>query len=522
MGPWREALAAIPQAADLPPLPAALDPTGRGEAVASQEALFARANAYLGAVVAQRSLVLLLDDLHWADPASLDLLRFLARQLAALPLLLLATYRADELTRRHPLYQLLPLLVREARAATLELRALPDEAVRALVRVRYALAAPDEARVVAYLGERAEGHPLFVGEVLRTLEEESVLHRADDGWRLGDLGRVGVPRLLRQVIEGRLDRLGEEEQRLLAVAAVIGQDVPFELWAAVADSDEDALLGAAERAVGAHLVVETADGGVRFAHALIREALYEGTAALRRRRLHRRAGEALAALPSPDPDAVAYHYRQAGDARAAEWLVRAGERAQRAYAWLTAAERYEAALALLEQQGADPARRALLLLTLAQLRRYLDPRLGIAYLEEAERLAAEAGDATLAAGARFDRGHLRCLAMDMGRGLAEMAAALPALEALPDGERARLSTPAILGVPPAEREHHHRGVLVQYLSLAGRFADVRAVSERGGARSPGRTARELLGLGLMHAVLGQAERARRASTGRSAAPANSN
>ena len=82
--------------------------------------------------MAQRPLALLLDDLHWADPASLDLLRSLARQLAALPLLLVATYRADELTRRHPLAQLLPLLVREARAATLELPALPDEAVRAL------------------------------------------------------------------------------------------------------------------------------------------------------------------------------------------------------------------------------------------------------------------------------------------------------------------------------------------------------------------------------------------------------
>ena len=75
---------------------------------ASQAALFAQVRDYLAALAARRPLVLLLDDLHWADPASLDLLRFLARGLADLPLLLLATYRADELTRRHPLYQLLP------------------------------------------------------------------------------------------------------------------------------------------------------------------------------------------------------------------------------------------------------------------------------------------------------------------------------------------------------------------------------------------------------------------------------
>src|SRR3712207_1888261 len=105
---------------------------------------------------------------HWADAASLDLLRFVARQLAALPLLLLVTYRADELTRRHPLYQLLPLLVREARAAQLDLRALPEDAVLALLRARYGLPEADERRLAAYLRQKAEGHPLFVGELLRT------------------------------------------------------------------------------------------------------------------------------------------------------------------------------------------------------------------------------------------------------------------------------------------------------------------------------------------------------------------
>src|SRR5919202_5063791 len=162
-GPWREALAALPHSPDLPPLPAALGGPERGEA-----------------------------------PASLDLLRALARRLAGLPLLLLATYRADELTRRHPLSQLLPLLVREARATQLDLRPLPEEAVLGLVRGRYALPDADERRLVDYVRDRAEGHPLFVGELLRTLEEAAALRREDGGWRLGDLGGGRVPRLLRQ------------------------------------------------------------------------------------------------------------------------------------------------------------------------------------------------------------------------------------------------------------------------------------------------------------------------------------
>src|SRR6185437_6140237 len=99
--------------------------------------------------------------------ASLDLLRLLGRNLADVPLLLVATYRADELTRRHPLYQLLPLLVREARATRLDLRPLDEAGLRALV-AHYALPHADAHRLVAYLQERAEGNPFFAGELLRT------------------------------------------------------------------------------------------------------------------------------------------------------------------------------------------------------------------------------------------------------------------------------------------------------------------------------------------------------------------
>src|SRR5207249_3899699 len=152
-------------------------------------------------------------------------------------------------------------------------------------------------------------------------------------------------------------------------------------------------LDVVERAVETRVLEETPDGGaVRFAHALIREALYEGTPAARRRGWHRQAGEALAATPSPDPDAVAYHFQRAGDERAVGWLLAASDRAYRAYAWLTAAERVEAALALLEARGADAAERGWLLARLTRLRRYGDQRQALAYAEQAHRLAAEAGD----------------------------------------------------------------------------------------------------------------------------------
>ncbi|MGN6566271.1 MAG: ATP-binding protein [Thermomicrobiales bacterium] len=504
-GPWRELFARAPTAG-LPSLPTVVSLTEQmGDAPASQET-FAHVLAYLTALAAGQPLVLLLDDLHWADHASVRLLRFAVRQLAGQAVLLVATYRADELRRDHPLYQVLPLLVRETQPVRLDLRPLPDAAVRALVAARYRLAEADERRLVAYLDERATGNPFFAGEVLRTLEETETLRQDAAGWMLADLTGFGVPPLLRQVIDTRVDRLGEEVRRLLAVAALIGQPAPLYLWATVAGVAEEALLDVAEQAAAARLLDMTTTG-IRFVHALIREALYEGIAPLRRRGWHQRAAAALMALPDPDPDAVAYHLQQAGDPQAATWLLRAGERAQRAYAWLTAAERYEAALALPTQADADPRERARLLLTLAQFWRYEDRYRGIGYLDEAERLAEAAGDAALAAAARFDRGHLRLLGRDHRAladrvvGLAAMAAALPALETLAPAERVRL--PALQLQRVSGEERYHRGALMYWLAGTGRLGEVLALAPPLLADGPRVDARGLAGLGLAYCILGR-------------------
>ena len=154
------------------------------------------------------------------------------------------------------------------------------------------------------------------------------------------------------------------------------------------------LLDAVERAAAAHLLAASPDGAsVRFAHALVREALYEGVLPPRRRGWHRRVAEALLAGRAPDPDAVAYHFQRAGDPRAVAWLVAAGDRADRAYAWLTAAERSEAALALLDGSGGDAAERGWLCFRLARLRRYGDHRQALGYAERATALGAETATA---------------------------------------------------------------------------------------------------------------------------------
>ncbi len=513
-GPWAEALARAP--VDDGWL-AAPDLAGGG--VTSQAALFAAVRDHLAALAARRPLVLLLDDLHWADPASLDLLRVLARGLADRPLLLLATYRADELTRQHPLYALLPLLAREARAVQVGLRPLATADLHALVHARYPLAAPDEARLVAYLAARAEGNPFYAGELLRALAEAGVLRAAGGGWALGDLAGAGLPPLLGQVIDARVDRLGEAARGLLAVAAVVGHAVPLALWATVAGIDEAALLETVERATGARLLVDTPDGAaVRFAHALVREALYAGLPGTRRRRVHGAVAAALLARPAPDPDAVADHLRRAGDPRAAAWLERAGVRAQRAYAWRAAAERFAAALALEDAGGAPAPGRGWLLLRLARLLRFANRRHGLAYLDEALHLAPAEGDRALGAAARCHRGLLRCLMGDVRGGLADLAAGADALDALPAAEAARLGDAQTrLGIA---LDADLRGTLALWLAHVGRYAEAATMGARviaapsaargGAALDDAPRGDAWAALGLAQAALGDPDAARTA------------
>jgi DNA-binding CsgD family transcriptional regulator len=507
-GPWVEAIGRYRQTDGLPPLPAAFTQRGIIGPVTSQAALFQQIADFLGALTVAHPVVLLLDDLHWADPASLDLLRVTARATASLPLLLLTTYRADELTRRHPLYALLPVLVREANATRLALHPLEEEATAALARGRFTLPDADNTRLVAYLDARGEGNPFFIGELLQTLVEERVLRERDGGWTLGDLAGASVPPLLRQVIDGRLERLDAEIQRLLAVAAVIGQEVPLAVWTTVAQVDEDAIAEVIERGVAARLLAETA-AGARFAHALVREAVYEGISAMRRRRLHLRVAERLLAMPTPDPDAMGYHLQQAGDARAAEWLTRAGERAALAYAWAVAADRYAAALALLPTTDATAGERGWLRYRLAWMRGFDDGPQAVEHLLEAERLGRVAGDAGLVALSIFARGLCRCIADTIQAGLEDVAAGVAARRALSSAERARLRAPSLsLG---SMDETDGAGPFVQWLATAGRYAQARAIGEDAMAARPPSLAGEggfaargdvSLGLAQVYAALG--------------------
>jgi DNA-binding CsgD family transcriptional regulator len=539
-GPWLDLAASYPTDAGLPAPPAAFA-GGSLERVTDQAALYAEVRRFLAALCNERPLVVLLEDLHWADPASLELMRHVAPHLRHWPVLLVVTYRVDELTRRHPFSQQLPALVREAEGLRLDLRRLDTEAMRRLVATRYGLPAADETRLVGYLEQHAEGNPFFATELLRALEEEDLLRQAASGWVLERLDRVVVPSLLRQVIDGRVGRLGEHVREPLSIAAVIGQQVPLSLWRELANLDDETLLAIVERAVEAHLLdAERGGTRVRFVHALTREALYDGVLPPRRRLWHERVAEALMASGAPDPDAVAYHLQQAGDTRAGEWLVAAADRAQRAYAWLTAAERLRAATDLLALDDGQDLQRARLLYRLGRLLRFSHPVEALGFLDEADCLAAQLTDPFLAAEILFQRGVLLCYSDQFQSGMAMIAASAEAFEAMPISATRMFARPgawladvlteaASVAMPGDERavellhaagQNFRRVCLPWFQASAGQLEAALASSEQyltlftpaaevnSGVRLA--TAYAYHGLGIAHASYGAPEEARQA------------
>jgi predicted ATPase len=239
-GPWREIAARGPTGTDLPSLPLALTEDGTTDGITSQAGLFAAVRRYVAALACRQPLVFLLDDLHWADAASLDLLRILARDLGDVALLILATYRSDALPLQHPLAQLLPTLIRESRATRLELHPLEPADVEALVAGRYTLLDADRERLAADLHARAEGNPFFTMELLRSLTDERVLRPAEAGWCLGDLTRIRVPAGVREVVAARVARLDPATRDLLQTAAILGDHINVALIRAVGDLPEAA------------------------------------------------------------------------------------------------------------------------------------------------------------------------------------------------------------------------------------------------------------------------------------------
>ncbi len=423
--------------------------------------------------------VLVLEDLHWIDPASADLLAMLGANLRRAGLLVIGTYRSDEVTRDHPLHGTVLELERSGRAERIELAGLTRDEVAA--QVAGILGIRPATGQVGSLFDRSEGNPFFVEELVAA----------------GPTTRE-LPASLREVLLTRVDRLGPATRRVLRAVATIGRVCDEELIAAVTALSPSELDEALHEAVTHRLLVVVGDDGYDVRHALLREALDAELLPGERARLH---AAIASALDHRGPSAeLARHWHAAGDrARALGGFVAAAAAAQAAYAWAVALAHYERALRLWPSVPDATSRSGMSHVEL--LRRAAEAALAAGEVDRAARLAEEAMAAVdpetaplCAAGVLMLQGRIRWVAGDLAAACAvyDRAAALLPADASPR-ERARLR-----GL-----QGHVLMLQCRYRESVGCCREAIEIAATVGARDIEGNARNTLGVGLT--MLGQVE-----------------
>jgi class 3 adenylate cyclase len=317
-----------------------------GDATTAKLRLFESMLLLLRDAARSRALLLILEDLQWADPATRELLDYGTRRLRSTNILVLATYRTDELHRKHALLPTIQGWRRSGQAELIELPPLNAKAVAAMVCAIFEeTEISDEFR--DFLRERSEGNPFVAEEMLRDAIDRGDIFRTDSGWDRKALGEMRIPRTVRDTILHRLERLSAEEVAVLSAASVIGRAFDLSTVAAVTGIDEGIVLSALETCV-THQLLEEGDRTLakyQFRHALTREAVYEDMVVPRRQHLHGRVAKVLESRPDSAPVDLAHHLLLAGRfEQAVVMCVAAADDALRARAYRDAAALFERAV----------------------------------------------------------------------------------------------------------------------------------------------------------------------------------
>ncbi|HSQ03820.1 MAG TPA: ABC transporter substrate-binding protein, partial [Burkholderiales bacterium] len=311
--------------------------------------------------------MLIIEDAHWADSATLSLLRHLARRLRRVRVLIIATHREAALDETRLFQEWLGDLRRENLATALQLVRLTREHTHDLLAAIFREAITPDFLDGIY--HATEGNPFFVTEVCRALIDEGTVYREGERWQRLSMAQIQIPPSVRLAIRRRVDRLPEAAQDALQRAAVIGREFSFDVLRTMSDLSEDALSDALELAQRAQLIDEVpraswaAPLSFAFGHALIQTTLHEDMHSLRRQRLHKRVAQALERIHADRLDELAAplgrHYAEAGESeKAIAYLLRAGDQARSVCAYGEAIEHYRQALAFLKERGVDELVRA--------------------------------------------------------------------------------------------------------------------------------------------------------------------
>jgi class 3 adenylate cyclase len=374
---------------------------------AERYVLFASVVEVLAGVSRDVPVVLVLDDLHWADRPTTQLLRNLATSDVPMRLLLVGTFRDSDIGPSHPLSDTLAALHREGSSTRVALRGLGDlELLDLMERAAGHQLDADGLALRDALSSETDGNPFFVTEILRHLAETGAITQGSDGrWvTTAELRASGLPVSVREVLGKRVARLGENATRVLSAASVIGRDFDLATLAELVATHEEDVLSVLEQAEDAALLTEVSPSQFSFAHALVEHSLYDELSATRRTRLHRRIAAIIEQQTHGEPGdrigELAHHWAEAVEssdiATAVEYARKAGDHALSRLAPDEAVRWYTHAHELLDHAvQRDLHQRAQLLVGLGDAQRQTGIAAYRETLLEAARLADQTDDTAL-------------------------------------------------------------------------------------------------------------------------------
>jgi class 3 adenylate cyclase len=372
-----------------------------------------------------RTVLLVVEDVHWADASTRELLDYLARRLTDLPSLIVVTYRTDELHRRHPFLPTLQGWRRSGVADVLELEPLSEDGIGEMLA---AILGPDEVdrELHELMLERTEGNPFVLEEMLREVVESSA---TGDGVDRASVGRTRLPESVRQAILLRVQRLGDERADVLEAAAALGRSFDHSMLVAVSDQPESTVHDALAAAIEQQLLEEDPahPGRYTWRHALTQEAIYAETVTPRRQAIHSRAADALGRLEATRPVDLANHLL--GAARFEEAVpicLRAAEDAESALAFGEAVSILERVLPYVQ----DPLENARVLCRIGNdHQRNGEPATAVGYLTSGIEALEGGGEERAAAHYRLTLGRCHWESRRPDAARAEYERALEVLEA---------------------------------------------------------------------------------------------
>jgi DNA-binding CsgD family transcriptional regulator len=314
--------------------------------------LFQALSQFLIQLASAQPLLIVIEDLHWCDDTSLELLAFLARRLNSQPVLLLLTYRHDEIDAR--VNHLLAELDREHIATEFVLKRFAQDEVDAMLRAIFGLKRATRADFLNAIYALTDGNPFFIEEVLKSLIASGDIFYKDGAWDRKPVSELRIPRSVQDAVQRRSNQLSPPAQEILRLASVAGRRFDFSLLLEVTHMDETQLLTIVKQLISAQLVVEESADRFAFRHALTQEAAYATLLKRERKDIHRVVAETLEHLHAPTLEPywadLAHHFFAAGEwTKALNYSQRVGERAQSLYAPREASEHFSRALSAAEQ-----------------------------------------------------------------------------------------------------------------------------------------------------------------------------